>query len=287
MTFSTGSDTPGCSETESVRSTGESVSYRTERDHPTRGTRVLDVRYYPIEEDGVVTGVAAVLQDVTDREDQAHQLEVVDRVLRHNLRNDLSVVQLHAETIKQSGAEPGADIATEILEHVQQLLTTSEKSRAITQVLSDRPRPAQIDIGETVVTAGAAATEQHPEAKIEIEGPESIEAFAGTNIDQAINELLTNAIVHNDQSSPLVRVRITPEADTVVVAVTDDGPGLPAVERDVLEQGTEIGDLYHGSGLGLWLVHWIVRRSGGSVTVSDAEPAGTTVRIFLPRHNAD
>lgn len=266
---------------------GESVSYRTERDHPTRGTRVLDVRYYPIEEAGAVTGVVAVLQDVTDREDQAHQLQVVDRVLRHNLRNDLSVVQMHAERINEQGAEPGTEIAAEMLEHIDQLLTTSEKSRDITQVLSDRSRPAPVDLGEIVATAGAAATERYPAAEIEIEGPKSIAAFATENIDRAIDELLTNAVVHSDQSSPLVRVTTEADSETVVVTVTDDGPGLPAVERDVLEQGTEIDDLYHGSGLGLWLVHWIVRRSGGSVTVADAEPTGTAVTVSLPRHGGE
>ncbi|WP_143414728.1 ATP-binding protein, partial [Halorubrum sp. SD683] len=41
--------------------------------------------------------------------------------------------------------------------------------------------------------------------------------------------------------------------------------------------------LYHGSGLGLWLVYWVVRQSGGSAAVASAEPRGTAITLTLPR----
>lgn len=54
------------------------------------------------------------------------------------------------------------------------------------------------------------------------------------------------------------------------------------MDRDVLETGRAVEDLYHGSGLGLWLVYWIVQRSGGSITVRDATPRGSEVEVTLP-----
>jgi signal transduction histidine kinase len=63
------------------------------------------------------------------------------------------------------------------------------------------------------------------------------------------------------------------------VAVTDDGPGLPAHESRVLTNGEET-PLEHGSGMGLWVVHWIVSRYGGELDFEVDD--GTTVRLSLP-----
>ncbi len=266
---------------------GETVTYRTSRNHPTQGERVLDVRYYPIEEDEAVTGLVAVLRDVTDREDRGHQLEVVDRVLRHNLRNSLTVVQMQAETIREEGTGSVAEAADAILDHVDALLTTSEKSRDITRALTEEETPGPVDVGRIVRATVESVTEAHPHAEVTVEGPNSVAAFAADSVARAIEELLTNAIIHGDGEHPSVRVGIEPDAEAVRVSIADDGPGLPDVERDVLEDGTEIDALYHGSGLGLWLVHWIVRRSGGSASVETGATGGTTVTITLPRHGVD
>ena len=266
---------------------GETVTYRMSRSHPTQGERVLDVRYYPIEEEDEVTGLVAVLRDVTDREDRAHQLEVVDRVLRHNLRNSLTVVQMQAETIREEGTESVAEAAEAILDQVDALLTTSEKSRDITRALTAEETPTPADVGRIVRATVESVTEAHPRAEVTVKGPNSVAAFAADNVAQAIEELLINAIIHGDGEHPSVRVGIEPSTEAVRVSVADDGPGLPEVERDVLEDGTEIDALYHGSGLGLWLIHWIVRRSGGSVSVETGETEGTTVTITLPRHGLD
>jgi len=70
--------------------------------------------------------------------------------------------------------------------------------------------------------------------------------------------------------------------EMALVRVADNGPGIPAFDREVLESGTAIETLSHGSGLGLWLVYWVVRRSGGKVTVTDRDSVGTTVTVSLP-----
>jgi len=67
--------------------------------------------------------------------------------------------------------------------------------------------------------------------------------------------------------------------------VIDNGPGLPDQEQKVLSEGVET-PLIHGSGLGLWMVNWIVTTHDGSIdtTVTDE---GTTVTVTLPRMRAD
>ena len=72
----------------------------------------------------------------------------------------------------------------------------------------------------------------------------------------------------------------------VVVTVTDDGPGIPAADRDrVFERFTRLDDARArddgGAGLGLAIVRELVRRHGGTVRLLDAKP-GLIVEVLLP-----
>jgi signal transduction histidine kinase len=103
----------------------------------------------------------------------------------------------------------------------------------------------------------------------------------------AVDNLLENAVVHGDSLTPSVSVTVRRrETDgTVDVVVADDGPGIPEQERQVLVDGRET-PLEHGSGLGLWLVNWIVSESMGELAFDDNEPRGSVVTISLPTPGA-
>lgn len=68
----------------------------------------------------------------------------------------------------------------------------------------------------------------------------------------------------------------------VQVEITDNGPGIPSEEIKVLTREREVEPLYHGSGLGLWLVNWIVRRSNGAIQFEENDPRRSVVTIDLP-----
>ncbi len=264
---------------------GDTVEYRTTRTHPTRGRRTFDVRYYPLEspEGEDPGGVVGVLRDVTDSEHRARQLRVVDRVLQHNLRNALTVVRGRAEQITAGDADP-AD-AEYIVSRADDLLETSEKAHHITEILGDAPETEPIDAGRVARHAVDTATEEFPTATVEASAPDDgvATASATTWLSRAVDELVRNAILHSDRDRPAVEVSVEADADAVRVRVADDGPGLTGMNRDVLVDGTAVDALYHGSGLGLWLVYWVVQQSGGSASVADADPRGTVVTLTLPR----
>ena len=288
---------------------GHSIEYRTTRTHPDRGTRTFDVRYYPLNtaaDDDEVGGVVGVLRDVTDSENRATQLRVVDRVLQHNLRNALTVIQGRAKqiagsaTVDDSGDvdDPNADAAdidstpeaaeaaSYILSRAEELLTTSEKAHHITEVLGDPADPEPTDVSRTVEQFVPSLAAEFSEATISTSTPGDGVAVASATewLARALEELVRNAVIHHDRDRPVVDVSVDVTEDYVEVRITDDGPGLTEMNRDVLETGRAVDALYHGSGLGLWMVYWVLRQSGGSATVRDAEPRGTVVTVSLPRH---
>ncbi|MFW5978221.1 MAG: sensor histidine kinase, partial [Halohasta sp.] len=122
---------------------------------------------------------------------------------------------------------------------------------------------------------------EHPEASITVTAPDSLVVDSSPRLETALWELVDNAAKHAGES-PTVGIEIDTRGEQAVVRVTDDGPGLPELERSVLESGEET-PLVHGSGLGLWLIYWIVTGVDGTLEVVDPTTPGTAIEIRLPK----
>jgi len=120
----------------------------------------------------------------------------------------------------------------------------------------------------------------HPEATVEVNAPRRLLAPVDPEVDLAVGQLVENAIEHDDSAAPAVRLSLTDEGDAVRLRVTGGAPGVPADEQAVLAGDRPIDQLNHTSGLGLWLVKWVVDRTGGDLAFEDG---GRTVVVTLPR----
>ncbi|MFC6767789.1 sensor histidine kinase [Natrinema soli] len=101
-----------------------------------------------------------------------------------------------------------------------------------------------------------------------------------------VDNLLENAVQHTG-SEPIVEVSVTRDGEAVHLSVADDGPGIPPAEIDVVTGETDITQLTHGSGLGLWLVNWMIDSYGGSVSFARSAIGGSHVEITLEAAPAD
>jgi PAS domain S-box-containing protein len=232
-------------------------------------------------EEGTVVNYVGFQQDVTERKQRERQLEVLSRVLRHNLRNDLNVIQGQAETIQRRASDAIADRASAIADTSRALMELAEKERTITDLLIETPRVERKDVSGIVDRVAETVRTEFPEASVTVECPEEVTASVSGRFEGALEELATNAVIHNDSTHPQVILTVTPEDDTVQVDVCDDGPVIPGAERDVLLGTGEKRPTYHGSGLGLWLVNLVVSRSGGSISHEAVDPRGNVVGITL------
>ncbi|ELZ85874.1 PAS/PAC sensor signal transduction histidine kinase [Haloferax elongans ATCC BAA-1513] len=231
---------------------------------------------------GKTLGFVGVIRDVSEREDRRQQMKVIDRVLRHNLRNDLNLVQGSAEMILESSAKCPDRTAQTILDTSRRLLDTAQKWRRITTFLADPPADDVIDVGSVVDSVVSRVRQRHPDATVAADRPDDCRADATQAIGEAIEELLENAVVHSGETPANVALLVSHRDAVVEIRVVDDGPRIPEMERKVLTREEEIEPLYHGSGLGLWLVNLIVRQSGGMLEFDENEPHGNIVTILLP-----
>ncbi|MUV61174.1 sensor histidine kinase [Halobacterium sp. CBA1126] len=232
---------------------------------------------------GLAVGAQASLYVVAAEEKRRRLADLVklltmnQRVLRHNLRNELSVVDGHLQNIERRVGDGDRDVEV-ARDHVTKILETSERTRRILGIWeSDNCRDQ--DAGAVLAAAVERLRDDYPGVDVEVAASDDAVVSAHSALDDAMYEVLANAVEHNDDVSISASVT-NPPGDEVVVEVTDDGSGIPGREYDILEQPEET-TLSHASGLGLWLVYWTVRESGGSVEFVEDED-GTTVRFRLP-----
>lgn len=237
--------------------------------------------------DGDDAGFVVIQTDITDRKrleedlrEALRQLQVFDRVLRHNFHNDMNVIRGHAETIRETSGEELARRASIIVDQCDDLLRTVDKEHEITKRLAN-PKPTEsLTVGP--VLASAVSTVEAAGANVTVEGATDLRVEATKDFERAIRELITNAVTHADRETPRIVVEVTAEGDEAVISVADNGAGIPEMERNILTGDREIEPLYHGSGLGLWLVSQIVRQSNGRLSFHENEPRGSVVTVRLP-----
>ncbi|ELZ30601.1 histidine kinase [Halosimplex carlsbadense 2-9-1] len=207
---------------------------------------------------------------------------VLNRVLRHNLRNAMTVVVGNADRIaERTDDETTRTEADRIRRRGESLLELADHARAIESSLGARPdetatRPADAIIEDVATTL----REEFPDADVRPSGPEEpVAVLDGDLLLVALDELARNAITHNDAPTPAVEIDAVVDDGTVTFTVADDGPGMPAVERRVLTDSFVETPTQHGAGLGLWLVTWLVHWADGEVSVDVDD--GTTVSVAV------
>ncbi|MFC4543944.1 histidine kinase N-terminal 7TM domain-containing protein [Halosolutus amylolyticus] len=230
-----------------------------------------------------LVGHTIVFQDITEQRRRKQRLEILNRVLRHNLRNDLNVVDGYVGiAVERVDDEEVATMLERARTDVESVIGTGEKAWAFERAFdSTSPSPPPIAL-RNVLSAVADDLEGTTRGAVDVSVPADLVLAANREIlAQLFLQLVENGLEHTDAEEPTVTV--TGEAGdsgTAVVTVRDDGPGIPEHELAVLERGEETA-LEHGSGLGLWIVTWCVATLGGDVSF-DASDGGTTVTVRLP-----
>jgi signal transduction histidine kinase len=115
----------------------------------------------------------------------------------------------------------------------------------------------------------------------------------GEGLRVALDNLLRNAATHGrppegaGTGAPAVRVEVVSTADRVTVHVDDNGPGIPAVDRErVLDRFARGTTAVSGSGLGLALAAQQAALHGGDIAIADAPAGGARVTLWLPARPA-
>jgi signal transduction histidine kinase len=219
-------------------------------------------------------------RDINKRE---QRLRIVNRVLRHNIRNDLNLVKGTLELINETDSLSAKtqQRLTIAIEHAESVVEIAEKARYIQQTTSDTTVEPQ-DLGPSIKSAIEEAMDEYPTADVQFSGGDGVTVLADENLNIAFREAIENGIVHQETDSPTVGVSVsTPSEDTAQIEIRNEG-SVPDVEQKTLDKGEETA-LEHSSGLGLWLIKWIVENAHGSIGFPDSNAGEVRLQIELYR----
>jgi len=226
---------------------------------------------------GATVGRTLVFQDVTRERRREQRLDVLNRVLRHNLRNKMTAVAGNAELIAdRSDDDRLADIADIIDSSARELIDIGEKARTFEQCRRDGPRYQSVDLDAVLTDAVADYREAAARIDVTVDG-DAAPVTDPELLRMVVANLVENSADHVDE--PTVSVTATVDGGELRVTVADDGPGIPDGELAPLDAGTET-QLEHATGIGLWVVQWSADSLGGTVSFDTDD--GTVVTVRLP-----
>jgi len=255
-----------------------------------------EMRYYQVSNtgfasSGALTAQVMTLTDVTDREtyrqqleSKTEQLEALNRLVRHDIRNDMAVIHGWASVLEDHVDEEGEDALERVLHKSQHVIDFTETLRVFVDSLTgDSSVDVEpVDLREYLETELTAVRESYPDARIQMEGgvPETA-VRANELLASVFRNITENAVEHSDEATPTVHVTCTEQGDTVHIRFADNGPGIPDDRKESIfgkgEKGLESG----GSGIGLYLVATLTEQFGGQVWVEDNEPKGAVFVVEL------
>jgi signal transduction histidine kinase len=203
----------------------------------------------------------------------------------HVLRTPLTIALGHAELIRRTTADPDTVRDSQvIIEELKRLKTISDRLLAL--AATEQPdfiHPVLTPIRDLVTHAWSRWSATYPAVELgEVTGASALldrERFV-----EALDELLSNAVQHSPAGT---RVTLSARCrdGAIVVAVADEGPGIPLAAQDrILDRLSRLDKGGEGRhvGLGLAIVKAITEAHGGSLSVLSIPGQGATFELRLP-----
>ncbi len=255
--------------------------------------RTLDITAVPLGSADVPLGTIAFVEDISER----RRLEAVRKDfaanVSHELRTPIGALGVLAETLLD---EENPEVVRRLAQHI---LSEAERAGRLIEDLLDLSRieaggvvvEARVDLLSVVATATerVVALAAQRDVRVTVIAPDTVVTVLGDErqLVSALVNLLDNAVKYSERGS-VVEVDVATEKRWVVVAVRDQGIGIPAKDLERIferfyrvdrARSRETG----GTGLGLSIVRHVATNHGGTVEVASREGEGSTFSLRLPR----
>jgi len=228
--------------------------------------------------------LARALSDMTQRlRQRIDSTEAFAADVAHELKNPLASVASAVETLDRI-EDPGLrrqlmDIIGEDVHRMDRLITDiSELSRLDAQLSRSRFEPVALMPLIQSLIAGRARRTPESARQLIVQGADAIVAGDEQGLVRVLENLIDNALSFSPPEEP-VRITLDIDEGDALIVVDDDGPGVPASEREAIfrrfhsdrPEGAAFG---RHSGLGLAIARTIVEGHGGSIDAADPPNGG-------------
>ena len=254
---------------------------------------VYEVTASPIRSGGIVTGLALVIFDITEKQQLELQRREFTANVSHELKTPLHAISGYAELLK-SGLVAPADVggfSQRIYLESQRMIGLVEDilklSRLDEGAGNYAPEPVDLTATARAALPELEAMAQKRDVVLDFRGGPALLSGDPQLLTAIVVNLTTNAIKYNRPGGRVtVSVEDTPEA--VVLTVADTGIGIPEEHRDRIFERFYRVDKSHskavgGTGLGLSIVKHAALIHKADIRLESRENEGTTITVRFPR----
>jgi signal transduction histidine kinase len=233
-------------------------------------------------------------------ERQRNELSVLNWLIRHEIRNDASIILGWASALEADS--PSEQRSLDRIEDASNHIVTLTESvgELISTLEDERTELDAVQLGAVLEEEVTHLRENYESVSVSLAGDASdVSVRANQFLGTVLRNVLINAVDHNDTDTPSIEIDVHPlvagdtdvktttiegdaEQEYVWVDIADNGPGIPAETRASVMEKAYSGDA-DGTGIGLYLVNKFMKQYGGEVRIENNSPRGTVVRLgFVP-----
>lgn len=213
-------------------------------------------------------------------ETATEELQVLHRIFRHNISNDMMVIRGYVELVHgelSNGHKEHLEVA---IQKSDRIIDMSEKLKVIESTDLETSIETSVDLCRIIEDECADLEWEHAGVSIDLDIPEFAKVRGDNILSYVVREAIENSIHHFDREiwECDIDVSVQKRIDETVVRISDNGPGIPENELIAYRQGDE-QQTTHTSGVGLWLIKWLCGICGGAVDIASDEGTVVTLRF--------
>lgn len=229
--------------------------------------------------------IGSVLVSVSrELHDRTRQLTlrnaVLYRVLRHNLRNDMTVVLAQLEDLKTAVDGSDREKIEKAERKIHALVELTDKVRQLNVMLEHDDTHSSIDLASTIERRVDVLQRTYPEIELDTDLPETASVYASEQFGLVVDNVVESALL-SECDQPTLTVRCEVDDTEVTLHLEDSSLTLPEPDLSVIESGT-VEPLEHGDSMELWIVYWLTERNDGELEI-ETDDGTRRISITLDR----
>ncbi|MFW6320570.1 MAG: histidine kinase N-terminal 7TM domain-containing protein [Halohasta sp.] len=219
------------------------------------------------------------------------QIEFFNSVLRHDLLNWMQILRGHADQLAEGVDEELSSHVEVIDDYSDDIVDLTRNVRAVTSSVGDGSTTLKpIDPGALLAEIVSKSRGGHDDLTVTVGVDlDSLPSVRANEFLAAVFEnLLGNAVEHNDSDHVEIEIDAAVDDETVTVRIADNGPGIDDEAKEAVFERSTTSEDSGSIGFGLYFVRVMVEQYGGAVWFEDRDDQGGTVAVVeLPRADID
>lgn len=247
----------------------------------------------------ILAGSTAAAMDRVEREQElrenrrvvrqrTEQLEFLNGVLRHNIRNGMQVIDSNVDLLARHVDDEGNQHLDLIRDRTNDLTKLTETIRSITDTFTaeQEGQLQAADLGLALSDGIGTVREDHAEAAIEVLFDDNTTVLANELLADVFENTLRNAIESNNADQTRIEIDVTTVGDWVQVHFADNGPGVSDhLKESLFERDVAISQTAHG--FGVYFVAVMMDLYEGDFWYEDNDPQGAIAVLEFQRPTDD